>query len=238
MEIGTLFGVGVGPGDPDLITLKAMNTLQGVDVVFAAASTTNSHSLAEKIVTPHLRNGVTIKRLNFPMTRDRSVLDAAWRENAEIVIKTLKKGKDAALITLGDPLTYSTFGYVMAKIRETTKEIPIKIIPGITSYQAGSASAGLILAEGEESFTVVSGALGSENLKKVIDSTDTVVMLKVYRNYKEIFDTLHELDLTDKSVLISKCGLDGEMVFQDIKERPDSVPPYLSHLIIKKKNSG
>ena len=236
METGTLFGIGVGPGDPDLITLKAMNILKGVDVVFAAASTTNSHSLAEKIVTPHLRNGVTIKRLNFPMTRDRNVLDAAWRENAKIVIETLKKGQDAALITLGDPLTYSTFGYVMAKIRETTEEIPIKIIPGITSYQAGSASAGVILAEGEESFTVISGALGSENLKKVIESTDTVVMLKVYRNYKEIFETLR--DLTDRSVLISKCGLEGEEVFQDIKKRPDNLPPYLSLLLIKKKNSG
>ncbi len=238
METGTLYGVGVGPGDPDLITLKAMNTLKGVDVVFAAASTTNSHSLAEKIVTPHIKNGVTIKRLNFPMTRDRSILDAAWRENAEIVIKTLKKGQDAALITLGDPLTYSTFGYVMRMIRESTQEIPIKIIPGITSYQAGSASAGFILAEGEESFTVVSGALGSENLKKVIESTDTVVVLKVYRNYKEIFETLNELDLTDRSVLISKCGLEGEEVFRDIKERPDSLPPYLSLLLIKKKNSG
>ena len=238
MSIGTLYGVGVGPGDPDLITLKAMNTLKGVDVVFAAASTTNSHSLAEKIVSPHIKNGVPIKRLNFPMTRDRSILDAAWRENAEIVIKTLRKGQDAALITLGDPLTYSTFGYVMRMIRESTQEIPIKIIPGITSYQAGSASAGVILAEGEESFTVVSGALGSENLKKVIESTDTVVVLKVYRNYKEIFDTLNELDLTDRSVLISKCGLEGEEGFRDIKERPDSLPPYLSLLLIKKKNSG
>jgi precorrin-2/cobalt-factor-2 C20-methyltransferase len=96
----------------------------------------------------------------------------------------------------------------------------------------------VILAEGEESFTVISGALGSENLKKVIESTDTVVMLKVYRNYKEIFETLRELDLTDRSVLISKCGLEGEEVFQDINERPDSLPPYLSLLLIKKKNSG
>jgi len=236
--MGTLYGIGVGPGDPDLITLKAMNTLKGVDVVFAAASTTNSHSLAEKIVTPHLRKGVPIKRLNFPMTRDKGVLEAAWRENAEIVIATLKKGQDAALITLGDPLTYSTFGYVMRMIKESTQEIPIKIIPGITSYQAGSASAGMVLAEGEESFTVISGALGSENLKRVISSTDTVVMLKVYRNYKEIFDTLKELDLTDRSVLVSKCGLEGEAVFQNIHERPDSLPPYLSLLIIKKKNSG
>lgn len=235
MKIGTLYGIGVGPGDPDLITLKAVNTLKGVDVVFAAASTTNSHSLAEKIVTPHIKNGVTIKRLNFPMTRDKDVLEAAWRQNAELVINTLKKGQDAALITLGDPLTYSTFGYVMRLIKASGPEIPIKIIPGITSYQAGSASAGLTLAEGEESFTVVSGALGPDNLKKVIGSTDTVVMLKVYRNYKEIFETLHELDLADRSVLISKCGLDGEEVFLDIDDRPDTIPPYLSLLLIKKK---
>ena len=238
MNGGTLYGVGVGPGDPELITLKAIKILKRVAVVFAAASPKNSHSLAEKIVSSHLNEAVPIVRLDFPMTRDKEKLNAAWRINAEKVIETLKTGRDAALITLGDPLTYSTFGYLMRTVKETAPETSIKIIPGITSYQAGSASAGWVLAEGEESFTVISGALGAEKLKKVIDHTDKVVMLKVYRNYKEILDTLNQLDLTSRSVLISRCGLDEQEIVCDVKDRSDEVPPYLSLLLIKKKDSG
>jgi len=236
MQNGTLYGIGVGPGDPELITLKAVNILRNVAVVFAAASTKNSHSLAEKIVSPHLKEGVPVKPLGFPMTRDKQRLTAAWKENAHIVVETLKEGEDAAFITLGDPMIYSTFGYIMLKIKETDPDISIEIIPGITSYQAGAAAAGQILVEAEESYAVISGALGSQKLKDIIDHMDNVVMLKVYRNYKEILDTLNELDLTTGSILISRCGLDGEEILWNLKDSPDHVPPYLSLLIIKKKD--
>lgn len=237
MAKGTLYGIGVGPGDPELITLKAVKILSSVAVVFAAASTKNSYSLAMEIVSPHLREGVPVVALGFPMTRDKMMLASAWQENARKVVETLKKGKDAAFITLGDPLIYSTFGYILKIIRETHPDILIEIVPGITSYQAGAAAAGQILAEAEESYAVISGALGSQKLKDIIDHTDSVVMLKVYRNYKEILDTLNELDLTAGSVLISRCGLDGEEVIRDLKEGLDMVPSYLSLLLIR-KNGG
>ncbi len=235
MKHGTLYGIGVGPGDPELITLKAINILRRVAVVFAAASTKDSHSLAEKIVSPHLKEGVPVEPLGFPMTRDKKILTEAWQENARIVVETLKKGEDAAFITLGDPMIYSTFGYLMRTIKETDPDISIEIIPGITSYQAGAAAAGQILVEAEESYAVISGALGSQKLKDIINHTDSVVMLKVYRNYKEILDTLNELDLTAGSVLISRCGLDREEIDVNLKDRPERTPPYLSFLIIKKK---
>jgi len=238
MKNGTLYGIGVGPGDPDLITVKAIKTLGRVAVVFAAASPNNSHSLAEKIVSRHLSKGVPIERLDFPMTRDQERLTTAWRANARKVIDTLENGLDAALVTLGDPMTYSTFGYLMRTIRETAPDLPIKIIPGITSYHAGSASAGRVLAEGEESFTVVSGALGAEKLKKIVQHTDNVVVMKVYRNYKEIMDTLNDLNLTSRSILISHCGLEEEEIIRNIADRPDEVPPYLSLLLIRKNDQG
>ncbi|MBW1766880.1 MAG: precorrin-2 C(20)-methyltransferase [Deltaproteobacteria bacterium] len=238
MKNGTLYGIGVGPGDPELITLKAINILRRVAVVFAAASTKNSHSLAEKIVSPHLKEGVPVVPLGFPMTRDKKMLAGAWRENARKVVETLKKEEDAAFITLGDPMIYSTFGYIMRTIKETDPDIPIEIIPGITSYQAGAAAAGQSLVEAEESYAVISGALGSQKLKDIIDHTDSVVMLKVYHNYKEILDTLNQLDLTAGSVLISRCGLDGEKILTDVKKLRDKDPPYLSLLIIKKNNKG
>ena len=235
MAKGTLYGVGVGPGDPELITLKAVKILRQVDVVFAPASTQNSYSLAMEIVAPHLKNGTPVARLEFPMTRDKNTLTAAWQENAHKVATLLKEGRDAAMITLGDPMTYSTFGYVMRTIKEGYPDIRIRIVPGVTSYHAGAAAAGHVLAEAEESFTVISGALGAQKLKEVIDHTDNVVMLKVYRNYKEIMDVLDELNLTAGAVLISRCGLDGERIVRNIENCLDTGHTYLSLLIIRKK---
>ena len=234
MNTGTLYGIGVGPGDPELITLKAVRALQSVDVVFTAASSKNRYSIAVEIVSPHLKEGIPIVRLDFPMTRERKSLNRAWHENAEIVRKALSQGQNAALITLGDPMTYSTFGYLMRTLKEESPEYPIRVIPGITSYQAAAASAGRVLAEGEESFTVVSGAMGPQKLREVVEHTDNVVMLKVYRNYREILEALSDLDLTRHSILVSRCGFDGEQVITSLAELPDKVPPYLSLLLIKK----
>ena len=238
MKYGTLYGIGVGPGDPDLITLKAVKVLGRVAVVFASASTKNRYSLSVDIVSPHLKKDIPLIRLDFPMTRDRAVLQSAWERNAVKVKNVLETGQDAALLTLGDPMTYSTFGYLMRTLKASVPDIPIEVIPGITSYQAGCASSHQVLAEGEESFTVVSGALGAGKLKQVIEHTDNVVMIKVYRNYKEIMETLHHLDLISKAVLVSRCGLDGQEIISNLKDQPGVTPPYLSHLIIKKNHSS
>ena len=233
---GTLYGIGVGPGDPDLITLKAAKILERVAVVFAAASTGNIYSLAAEIASPHLKKGVPVVRLDFPMTLDKKRLNTVWKANAGKVAGALRKGKDAAFITIGDPMIYSTFGYIMRSIKETYPDIPIKIIPGITSYQAGAAAAGRVLAEGEESLTVISGIPGAGKLKKLIDHTKNVVILKVYRNYREIFDTLNHLDLATGSVLVSRCGLNGEEIIRNLKDCPDLSPPYLSLILVRKED--
>ncbi|PKN63940.1 MAG: precorrin-2 C(20)-methyltransferase [Deltaproteobacteria bacterium HGW-Deltaproteobacteria-15] len=234
-EYGTLYGIGVGPGDPELITLKAVKILQRVACVFAAASPRNSHSLAEKSISPHLREDTPVVRLNFPMTKDRVELKEAWGENARKIMEVVGAGKDAALITLGDPMTYSTFGYMMRTMSEENPGVPIRIIPGITSFQAASAATGWVLAEGEESFSVVSGALGAERLTDVIEHTDTVVILKVYRHYKEIMEALKRLDLSGKSVLVSQCGLKDEKIVWNPMDNVNGLPPYLSLLLIRKK---
>jgi len=235
MKIGTLYGIGVGPGDPKLLTFKAVKILSCVDVVFAASSTKNAHSLAVNIASQHLKKDVPVVLLGFPMTLEKKHLVSAWEKNAQQVIDVLKKGQEAAFLTLGDPMTYSTFGYLMRTIKEIDSDIAVKIVPGITSFQAGAAAAGHILTEAEESFTVISGALGAENLKQVINHTDNVVILKVYRNYKEIMDTLDHLDLKGKATLISRCGLKDEEIVHNLKQRPDTVPHYLSLLLINKK---
>jgi precorrin-2/cobalt-factor-2 C20-methyltransferase len=236
MQTGILYGIGIGPGDPEFITLKAVNILQKVSVVFAASSTKNTYSLAEEIVSPHLKKDTPVIHLGFPMTLDKKILETAWQDNASKVISTIKEGKDAAFITLGDPMTYSTFGYLMEAVQKNDPRISIKIIPGITSYHAAAARAGQIMAKAEESFTVMSGALGEGNLKKAVDTSNTVVILKVYRKYRKILDTLTKLDLADRSVLVSRCGLTGENIVKNISEHPDTNPDYLSMLLIRKKD--
>ena len=111
-------------------------------------------------------------------------------------------------------------------------------IPGITSYAAAAAHTQIPLTEGEESFVVVSGAQGAARLREVADQSDNIVMLKTYRNFEEIYQALEELDLLDRAVCISRCGLDGETVVENLRDLKGQPLPYLSMVIIKKKGKG
>jgi precorrin-2/cobalt-factor-2 C20-methyltransferase len=236
-KTGTLYGIGVGPGDPELITLKAVKVLHRVPQIFAACSTKNSYSLALSIVRCHL-NGAGIEHLPFPMSKDPQVLASAWEDNARRVLEVLDAGSDAAFVTLGDPLTYSTFGYLLKTLKRLQPEVRIVTIPGITSYSAAAARTHIPLTEGEESFYLVSGALGAARLKEVIDKSDNIVILKTYRYFADICQTLEEMDLLDRATCISRCGLDGETVVENLRDLKGRELPYLSMIIIKKQGKG
>lgn len=234
---GTLYGIGVGPGDPELITLKALKVLERVPHIFASCSTKNNYSLALNIVRSHL-NGAGLEHLPFPMTRDPQALQAAWESNARRVLEVLGTGADAAFVTLGDPLTYSTFGYLLKTMKRLNPSTRIITIPGITSYAAAAALTHIPLTEGEESFFVVSGAMGAARLREVLDKTDNIVMLKTYRHFDDIYRALEELNLLDRATCISRCGLEGETVVDDLRSLKGRPLPYLSMIIIKKKGKG
>jgi precorrin-2/cobalt-factor-2 C20-methyltransferase len=236
-KAGTLYGIGVGPGDPELITLKALKVLHRVPHIFAACSTKNSYSLALSIVRCHL-NGAGIEHLPFPMSKDDRVLAEAWERNARRVLEVLASGSDAAFVTLGDPLTYSTFGYLLKTLKRLDPQVAIVTIPGITSYSAAAALTHIPLTEGEESFYLVSGALGAAQLKEVIDKSDNIVILKTYRYFDEIFQVLEDMDLLDRTTCISRCGLEGETIVENLRELKGRELPYLSMVIIKKKGKG
>ena len=236
-KTGTLYGIGVGPGDPELITLKALKVLQRVPHIFASCSSKNNYSLALNIVRCHL-NGAGIEHLPFPMTREPQILREAWEKNARRVLEVLDSGTDAAFVTLGDPLTYSTFGYLLKTLKRLNPEVPVITIPGITSYSAAAALTHIPLTEGEESFYLVSGALGAARLREVVEKTDNIVMLKTYRNFGEIYQALEELDLLDRATCISRCGLEGETVVENLRDFKGQSMPYLSMIIIKKKGKG
>ncbi|MGD9823577.1 precorrin-2 C(20)-methyltransferase [Desulfobacter sp.] len=234
MTQGILYGIGVGPGDPDFITLKAVKILSQVDMVFAASAAKNSHSQAVEIAKPHLKAGVPIQILPFPMTRDKLVMEAAWQDNAGTVIKVLEQGKNTAFITLGDCMTYSTYGYVIKQIQKLAPHIEICSIPGITSYQAAAARINTPLVEGEQSLVLLSGVTGGDKFRELSNRADNVVFLKAYKNAADIAKALDEAGLADKSVGIVKCGLEGEQIISNMNVFQEKKPDYWTLIISKK----
>ena len=234
-KIGTLYGIGVGPGDPELITLKSAKILSRVQVVFAAASTKNSHSLAVNIAEPHIPKTTSIRMLSFPMTKDEKETRESWAENARIIIHELLQGNDVAFLTVGDSMTYSTYGYILKHIKASAPYITIESIPGITSYQAAAARLNTPLVEGEESLLVTSGVKGGDRLRQFSYKPETVVFLKAYRNVEDIIAAVDETDLFQDCVGISKCGLAGEEIVTDPKEFAHKPPNYWTLIIAKQK---
>jgi len=234
--LGTLYGIGVGPGDPELLTLKAVKVLKQVTHVFAAASSKNDYSLAFEIVREYLPENTPVDHLHFPMTFNSERLENAWQANCEQVVEILRQGKNVAFLTLGDPLTFSTFIYLMRKIRQRLPQVTVTIVPGITAFQAAAATATVPLAEGEEVFTVVSGAKGGDRLKEVIATSDNVVLMKTYKQFPQILDRVKEVGLQDSCCFVSRCGLQGEIVERDFGKLLEMEQPnYLSLMIIKKR---
>jgi precorrin-2/cobalt-factor-2 C20-methyltransferase len=225
MRHGVLYGIGVGPGDPDLITLAAVKALARVDVVFAPASSKNDFSLALEIIGPHLRADAVLHRLDFPMTRDDAVRRAARLDNAKAVITHLDQGRVAAFITLGDPLIYSTFGHLLRGVRYLAPQVEVRVIPGITSYQAASARLGKVLVEGDECLVVASGHAERHKLATLLAVADAAVVLKPAKKMAALRELLHESGALPRARLVERCGLPEEAVYDSL----DGVPEKLSY---------
>lgn len=235
-KTGTLFGIGVGPGDPDLITIKAAKILNQVDLVFAAASTKNDHSLAVNIAREHIPDSATVIRLKFPMTRDKDETRKAWIAHSQTIIAELEKGKNVAFLTLGDSMTYSTYGYILKHVKTLAPHIEVQTVPGITSYQAAAARLNTPLVEGEESLMVVSGVNGGHRLRELCGQPENVVFLKAYRNVTDIKAAIEESGKYSSCVGVKSCGHPEEEIINDIGELSRRKPDYWT-LILTKQSS-
>ena len=227
---GKIYGIGVGPGDSDLLTVRAVRTLEKADVVLAASSTKNEYSHSLEIASEFIRDNCEVVKLGYPMTRDKSVLKEAWEENCRIAVKHLEGGKNAAFLTLGDPLIYSTFGYMMQTMRRIYPEVEFEVIPGITSYQAAAARSQQVLVESGQNLLLTSGVADPEKFADSLESVDNAVILKAYRNFPELRDTVNKMDKMDVK-FYTRLGLEGEAIYPDINEVPDKTT-YLSLMLL------
>ncbi len=229
---GLFYGIGVGPGDPELVTVKAVKTLRKVKYVFEAASAMEKESIAGRIAKKYYSKSAKFMTLVFPMVNDAGTRSAAWKKNAGIIAEKLLSGHDCAFVTIGDPMIYSTCSYLLAELRKLVPALKSEIIPGITSFQTAAAKCQEPLVEDRETLTIIP-SFSSDALKDLDKHrSGTVVLMKAFRTKKEIIKYITKNKR--KAIFASKLCLEGELVTSDIALAGKSQDEYLSLFIIKK----
>ena len=241
MSYGTLYGVGVGPGAPDLMTLRAIRVLTSVDVIAIPRSNDFGNSIAWQIAQPHLGEMAGQERLflTFPMSTDPARVVPAWRKALVEIGQRLEAGRSVAFISEGDPLVYSTFVYLLREAPLRWPGIRIEIVPAVTSITAVPAAAGIPLADGQERVAILPAAYGVEDLEAVLNLFDTVVLMKIGPNMAQVVDLLERKGLLDKAVYVSKATMTQQQVARDVREIRASRGDCLAMLVIaQRQRSG
>ena len=234
---GTLYVIGVGPGDPELLTLKAARVLREVRCICVPKGREEGSSLALSIVERALDlDGKEIVEAHFPMKKTKTPdgeLDAKWDATVRAVQERLQRGSDVAFITIGDPTIYSTFFYLYDRLLETDPALQIEIIPGVSSINASAARAKVSLGLADEKIAILP-ATYTDDLREVLEKFDTVVLMKVHKVFDEVRAVLDGMGLADKAVYVSRAGMADERIFGDIREVRESDRNYFSMLIVRK----
>lgn len=205
-----LIAVGCGPGDPDLLTVKAVKAIQNADIIMCPTSKPDKPSIALAVISSLIDSSKKqeIVNLVFPMTKDRDVLESTWQNNANLLADRVISGKKVVYITVGDPYLYSTWIYLHRELEKKHPEIKITVIPGIVSMFTFASKVGISLAEGGEKLTVIPSCYDLSQVKELAKNSDTMVFLKDGRYFDQVIDLLKEAGFSDDSIFAIGQDLD------------------------------
>ncbi|ABK78526.1 precorrin-2 C20-methylase [Cenarchaeum symbiosum A] len=233
-----LTGIGVGPGDPDLLTVKAVESIRAADMVMCPASDEKRPSIAYSIASKFI-GGQEVVKLVFPMTKDRNVLEETWRRNARIMADAVLAGKNVVYLTVGDPNLYSTWIYMQRHIRASHPEMEINVIPGIVSMFTFASKVGVSIAEGAEKVAIIPSCYELGAVKEIAKNAESLVFLKDGRYFDKVIEVLRESGFPDDSVFAigQDIGTDKEIIRKLTLGEADSgvlTTKYFSILVVKR----
>jgi precorrin-2 C20-methyltransferase/precorrin-3B C17-methyltransferase len=232
---GTLWGVGLGPGDPELVTVKAARVIGEADVV-AYHSARHGRSIARGIAEPYLRPGQIEEHLVYPVTTETSnhpggyagAMEDFYREAAERIAAHLEAGRDVALLAEGDPLFYSSYMHMHTRLTERFEAV---IVPGVTSVSAASAATGTPLVQGDEVLSIVPGTLPQGELTDRLAAADAAVIIKLGRSYPTVREALSSAGRLDDAYYVEQASTAGQRVLP-VADVDDARVPYFSLVLI------
>ena len=213
---GRLTGIGVGPGDPELLTLKAAKAIQSADIIMCPASNESRPSIALSVISSLIdksKNQEIIK-LIFPMTKDPDVLEQTWKRNAKIMAQQVLSGRDVVYITVGDPYLYSTWIYMHRDLKANYPDMDITVIPGIVSMFTFASKVGVSIAEGAEKVAIIPSCYDLTSVKEIAKNSDVMVFLKDGRYFDQVIEVLRESGFPDDSIFAigQDLGTDKEII--------------------------
>ena len=230
---GRLIGVGVGPGDPELLTLKGLRALREADEVFVPVADTGEVGRAEATAREYLEPG-RIRRLLFALSDDEGARARNWENAAREVSGPLREGKTCAFATIGDPNVYSTFTYLARAVGEVLSDVEIATVPGITALQDLASRSGTVLLEGDERLALLPFTAGEGPLREALSGFETVVCYKGGSRMAEVLRVAEEAGRLENAVYGARLGIEGEEVLE-ASEVSGREAPYLSTVAFTRK---
>lgn len=226
---GKLYGLGLGPGDPELITMKAHRILTGAPVIAYPAPDTGP-SFAREIVSQWLRPEQIEIPMVMPMKVERFPAQEIYDRSAEEIAKHLEAGRDVAVLCEGDPFFFGSFMYVFERLEG---RFEVEVVPGVSSIMAGASALQRPLASRNDVFTVIPGPVASDAMQARIEVAGAVAIMKVGRHFKRIRDLIEKMNLIDCAGYLERVSLGNERIMP-LKDVADDAAPYFSLILIYK----
>lgn len=232
MKLGTLYGVSVGTGDPELITVKGLRILQNSQIVAFPSGINNRPGIAQNIIAGWLQPHQQTLPLKFPYVRDLPTLQAAWHEAAQKVAHYLQQGVDIAFACLGDTNFYGTFTYLAQTLQQSYPQINIETVPGVCSPMAIASVLGIPLTVNHQRLAVLPAIHTVGELSAVLDWAEVVILLKVSSVYQQVWQTLQQRNLLASSWVIEKATFPEQKIYHGLSDRPQLDLSYFSIMLI------